>query len=355
MRIGGVFGCLLGLLSSCTQKPPHAPEARRPAAVSVAAPAKATHAEPRLFPPTRGNGVTEAGQEHDGARRLLAFGLRVIERNDGSLEVGDELLPAARSARFLELPSRLGGGFLFWIVSSSGTLLYRSASWTSRLEPFAQLDFEVDRLVPGFDRLFVLPRHDADYRALDLETGQAVPALGLPPAPAYGSMAFVDGWFGAVQVPLRGLLLSFDAGASWRALSLPVTSFEPAGDSLSLATSNGDYLLGPRGVLSRVADRDEAKVAEAARAELARAVAARPAVERGPTSLLQSAALSGFPDGRGGALLASGGSLLRVALGTGRVLERREHAYVGGVECQAVRLGGGVGFICGQGQELTRA
>ncbi|HVY30567.1 MAG TPA: hypothetical protein VHB79_28605 [Polyangiaceae bacterium] len=355
MRLGGFFACLLGLLPGCTPKPPHTPEAKKPGVVAAPPPTGgAAGSAPRLFPPTRGNGVTDAGQEHDGARRLLAFGLRVIEHADGSLEVGDELLPAARSARFLELPQRLGGGFLFWIVSSSGTLLYRSASWTAKLEPFAQLDFEVDRLVPGFDRLLVLARHDAEYRALDLETGKPVPPLGLPAAPAYGAMAFVDGWFGAVQVPLRGLLLSFDAGASWRPLPLPITSFEPSGDSLSLATTNGDYLLSARGQLSRVADRDQAKVAEAARSELSRAIAGKNPAERGSAPLLQSAALSGFPDGHGAALLASGGALLRVAQATGRVLERREHAYVGGQDCSAVRLGSGVGFVCGQGQELTR-
>lgn len=356
MRLGGIFpclACLLGLLPGCTPKPPHAPETKKVGVVAAPSPAPAG-ATPRLFPPTRGSGVIEAGQEHDGARRLLAFGLRVLERADGSLEVGDELLPAARSARFLELPQRVGGGFLFWIVSSSGTLLYRSASWTAKLEPFAQLDFEVDRLVPGFDRLLVLARHDADYRALDLETGKPVPPIGLPPAPAYGAMAFVDGWFGAVQVPLRGLLLSFDAGASWRPLPLPVTSFEPSGDSLSLATASGDYLLSARGTLSRVADRDQAKVAEAARNELSRAIASKNPADRGSSPLLQSVALSGFPDGRGGALLASGGALLRVAQATGQVLERREHAYAGGQECSAVRLGTGVGFVCGQGQELTR-
>jgi hypothetical protein len=209
--------------------------------------------------------------------------------------------------------------------------------------------------VPGFDRLLILPRRDADYRALDLETGQAVPPFGLPPAPAYGPMAFVDGWFGAVQVPLRGVLLSFDAGASWHPLSLPVTRFEPAGESLSLATPNGDYLLSPRGALSHVAERDEAKVSEAARAELSRLVAARDAdAEHGAEALLQVAALSGYPDGRGGAFVAAGGTLSRVSLETGRVLERREHAYVGAGECLGVRFGAGVGFVCGQGQESTR-
>ncbi|MES1184129.1 MAG: hypothetical protein ABUL60_09955 [Myxococcales bacterium] len=352
MRLAGLLACSLGALVSCSRAVPQAPSTAQ--AVAVTSVPKAAPA-PRLFPPTHGPGATEAGVEHDGSRRLLAFGLRVLEHPDGSLDVGDELLPAARGARFLELPERLGGGFLFWILSSNGTLLYRSASWTAALQPLAQLDFEVERLVPGFDRLLILPRREADYRALDLETAQAVPPLGLPPAPAYGPMAFVDGWFGAVQVPLRGVLLSFDAGASWHPLSLPVTSFEPAGESLSLATPNGDYSLSARGALSHVTERDEAKVSEAARAELARLLAARDVgSDHGAEPLLQVAALSGYPDGRGGAFVAAGGTLSRISLDTGRVLERRERAYVGAGECSGVRLGSGVGFVCGQGQESTR-
>jgi hypothetical protein len=353
MRLGGLLACSLGAVLSCSRAVPQAPSTAR--AVALTSASSKVAPAPRLFPPTHGAGATEAGVDHDGSRRLLAFGLRVVEHPDGSLEVGDELLPAARGARFLELPARLGGGFLFWIISSSGTLLYRSASWTAALQPLAQLDFEVERLVPGFDRLLVLPKRDADYRALDLETGQPVPPLGLPPAPAYGPMAFVDGWFGAVQVPLRGVLLSFDAGASWHPLALPVTSFEPAGEALSLATSNGDYLLSARGALSHVAERDEAKVSEAARAELARLVATRDVgTDHGADSLLQVAALSGFPDGHGGAFVATGGTLSRISLATGHVLERREHTYVGAGECLGVRLGAGVGFVCGQGQERTR-
>ncbi|HYP88989.1 MAG TPA: hypothetical protein VEQ59_12560 [Polyangiaceae bacterium] len=356
MRFGGVLACSLGLLASCSRAtPPLARTPRAPVAVAVsAAAAPKPSAPPRLFPPTHGPGTVDAGIEHDGSRRLLAFGLRALEHADGSLEVGDELLPAARSAKFLELPARLGAGFLFWIVSSSSTLLYRSESWTAKLEPLAQLDFEVERLVPGFDRLLVLPRREADYRALDVETGKAVPPLGLPAAPAYGAMAFVDGWFGAVQVPLRGVLLSFDAGESWHPLSLPVTSFEAAGDGLALSTASGDYLLDARGALSRVADRDEAKVSEAARAELAKTLAAPGFAAKRGDSLLETAVLSGFPDGKGGAFVATGGTLSNVRLDTGKVLERRERAYAGAAECHGVRFGDGVGFVCGQGRESTR-
>ncbi len=358
MRHGAGVACSCALLLACARaRVPQAPSSdARPASAILAPPDKAS--VPRLFPPTRGAGIVEAGVAHDGSRRLLALGLRVVEHPDGSLEVSDELLPAARSARFLELPERLGSGFLFWIVTSSSTLLYRAQAWTAKLEPVAQLDFEVERLVPGFDRLLVLPRRDGEYRALDLETGKSVPPIGLPVAPAYGNMAFVDGWFGAVQVPLRGVLLSFDAGASWHPLSLSVTSFEASGAALALTTVDADYALDARGVLSHVAGRDQAKVSEAAQAELARVVSKASVgagSDRGAPPLLEVAALTGFPDGRGGAYVATGGALLRLDLATGRVLERRERAYAGAGECQGVRLGKtGVGFVCGQAQELTR-
>ncbi len=350
----GVAG-LCGPLVACSGVR-HAPPA--PARGLQVLPVKPALAAPgpRLFPPTRGPGTVEAGFLHDGSRRLLSFGMRVVEHADGTLEVGDELLPAARSAKFLELPARLGGGFLFSIVSSSVTLLYRSASWAGTLKPVAQLDFEVERLVPGFDRLLLLPRRESDYRALDLESGEPLPAIGLPAAPAYGGMAFADGWFGAVQVPLRGTLVSFDAGASWHPLEMPVTRFEALGGSLSLTTPTATYLLSPRGALSHVADRDASQQSEAVQSELARvlgAVAERPL--RPARAMLETAALFGFPDGRGGAFVAAGGTLSRVALDTGRVLESRRGAYPGATECQGVRLGqAGVGFVCGQGQELTR-
>lgn len=363
MRVGGasarslarVLGSALAL--SCAHSPRAEPPAQSPVELDAGRePARLEARGPRLFPPTRGPGVLEAGLGRDGSRQLLALGLRMVHRPDGTLEVSDELLPAARSARFLELPPRLGGGYLFWIVSSSATLLYRAPGWVDQLLPVAQLDFEVDRVVPGFDRLLILPRREGDYRALDLESGRPVPPLGLPAAPAYGNMAFVDGWFGAVQVPLRGLLLSFDAGASFHPLSLPVTGFEPTPSGLALSTATADYFLDPRGVLSHVGDRDEAKVSEAAKAELSRIVeGGAQLTERGAPSLLELAALSGFPDGKGGAYLASGGALLRISLDSGRVLERRERAYVGAGECQGVRFGrAGVGFVCGQGEELTR-
>ena len=93
MRAGGLLACSLGLLSSCSHAAPEAKNATlaTPTNASVSGPASKakTGAGPRLFPPTHGPGTQEAGVDHDGSRRLLAFGLRVVEHPDGSLDVGD--------------------------------------------------------------------------------------------------------------------------------------------------------------------------------------------------------------------------------------------------------------------------
>jgi hypothetical protein len=337
-------------------------KAPREPAVSASTLEKAPAADastkaPRLFPPARGPNSVTAGLEHDGSRRVLAHGLRMIQRADASMEVSEELLPAARSARFLSLPQRLGGGFLFWILSSSVTLLYHARSWTAPLRPVAQLDFEVERIVAGFDRLLVLPRRDSQFRALDLARGEPAAVLGLPEAPSYGEMVFVDGWFGAVQVPLRGTLVTFDAGATYHPLDLPVTKLESEGPVLLASTATADYALHPSGELAHLRDRDPAQTSEAIQGELARAL--KPQPEALPSQfaarpLLETAALSGIPDGRGGAFVVSGGALLHVALDTGRVLDESPSTEVRHAECRGVRVASGVGFVCGHGPELTR-
>ena len=100
MRTGGLLACLLGALLSCSRAVPPAPSTPLAVAVASASAQGRILPAPRLFPPTRGAGATEAGVDHDGSRRLLAFGLRVVEHPDGSLDVGNELLPASRGARW---------------------------------------------------------------------------------------------------------------------------------------------------------------------------------------------------------------------------------------------------------------
>ncbi|MEI9953977.1 MAG: hypothetical protein WDO74_34625 [Pseudomonadota bacterium] len=169
---------------------------------------------PRLFPPLEGPAVSVVGEDKDGSKRIVSYGLRLLARPNGSIELANEYLPTARSVRSIELPTRLGGGFLFYVLSSSATLFFRARSFTGDLEPFARLDFEAEQVIAGFDRLYVLARHPDRIVALDAEHGTAQSLGSLPASPSYGKMAFVDGWFGALSLPLRGALVSFDAGVS---------------------------------------------------------------------------------------------------------------------------------------------
>ncbi|MEO8902517.1 MAG: hypothetical protein ABI488_11035 [Polyangiaceae bacterium] len=306
---------------------------------------------PRLFPPLESSLTASAGVERDGSERLIAYGLRVLAHPNGALELAREYLPAARSAQSLELPSRLGGGFLFYVVSSNATLFFRAPTFTGDLEPFARLDFETDQVVAGFDRLYVLSYRPDRLVALDAEHGTALGLGSLPPSPGYGKMAFVDGWLGAVQVPLRGTLVSFDAGGSWRPLAFPVNRLAADESALLLSGPEGTQALDSSGSFSRRDDLSgpgnlrDPDVARALRPTMARD-ASRIARDVASQRALKQAVLRGFRDADGSFVVASAGTLRRVRPSDGMVLDTDMHAYAGGGECTALAYGRGFGFVC---------
>lgn len=314
---------------------------------------------PRLFPPIDGPEVLLAGEERDGSRRLVAYGLRVLSRPDGAVELSREYLPAARTVQSIELPSRLGGGFLFFVLSSSATLFFRAQSFTADLEPFARLDFEAEQVIAGFDRLYVLGARSERLVALDAEHGVAVGLGSLPTSPGFGKMVFIDAWFGAVQVPFRGTLLTFDAGVSWRPLSFS-TSFVGAHDTeLVLVGPEGVLGLDRNGTFSRRdaswgrANGGESELSE----HLLKPTPARDEarISREPLGrrALKLAVLHGFRDADGSFVVASAGALLRVRPSDGKVVESDAHAYPGGSECSALSFGRSSAFACGDGTDQT--
>jgi hypothetical protein len=353
------------LASGCAGVPHIAPA--QPAGVAARPAAVSAHAEPptppdllgpRLFPPLDGSETLVAGQERDGSQRLVAYGLRVLSRPTGALELSREYLPAARTVQSLELPTRLGGGFLFYVLSSSATLFFRAKTFTADLEPFARLDFEADQVVVGFDRLYVLGRRPDRFAALDADTGSAIGLGSLPPSPGFGKMAFVDAWFGAVQAPFRGTLVTFDAGASWRPIAAQTNNIEAQNGELVLTGPDGVMSLDRSGAFSRrdaaAMPRDsENPVAQ----QLRRAAVAHADLHAGHDLLarraLKLAVLRGFRDGDGSFVVASSGSLLRVRADDGKVVASDEHAYPGSGECTALRLGRGFGFVCGDSADKT--
>jgi hypothetical protein len=332
-----------------------------PAAVSKQAERSAAPDDtlgPRLFPPLDGSDTLVAGEERDGSQRLVAYGLRVLSRPSGALELSREYLPAARSAQSLELPARLGGGFLFYVLSSNATLFFRAKTFTAELEPFARLDFEADQVVVGFDRLYVLGRRPDRFIALDADTGAAIGLGSLPPSPGFGKLVFVDAWFGAVQAPFRGTLVTFDAGASWRPFGGSATNIDAQDGEIVLTGPDGVVALDRTGALSR---RDFAAPTER---ENAVAQRLRQAASPTPRELhtgrdqlarraLKLAVLRGFRDTDGSFVVASSGSLMRVRPEDGGVVTSDEHAYPGAGECTAFPLGGGFGFACADGSDKT--
>jgi len=311
---------------------------------------------PRLFPPLEGPAVSFVGEDQDGSQRIVSYGLRVLSRPNGALELASEYLPTARSVRSIELPTRLGGGFLFYVQSSSTTLFFRARSFTGDLEPFARLDFEAEQVIAGFDRLYVLAHHPDRMVALDAEHGTAQGLGSLPASPSYGKMAFVDGWFGALVVPLRGALVSFDAGLSWHPLGMTPTSIDVQDGALRLNGPDGVLDLDRTGTFTRRdPPRDaspENPVAQALRGGSEGRGDAR-ANERLGRDALKLAVLRGFRAADGSLLVANSGMLLRVRASDGKLLESDQHAYPGGGECSALNYGSSSGFVCNDGANQT--
>ena len=336
--------------------PPPATEPSASSAPASAAPTLAEEQGPRLFPPLEGADVNVVGEDKDGSRRIVSYGLRLLARADGAIELAREYLPAARSVRVLELPARLGAGFLFYVQSSNATIFFRARTFTGDLEPFARLDFEAEQVIAGFDRLYVVTHHPDRIVALDAEKGTAQSLGSLPASPSYGKMAFVDAWFGALSVPLRGALVSFDAGVSWQSLGMPATNMEVQDGALRLTGPEGVLDLDRTGTFTRRdqpnAAPPENAVARALRGEAGGRAGAR-VRERLGRDALKLAVLRGFRGVDGALLLANSGQLLRIRESDGKLLESDEHAYPGGGECTALNYGQSSGFVCDDGPNQT--
>jgi hypothetical protein len=345
----GALRLLLGLgISACAGS---APRPSRPAttesAVSPGANASAAADFPtpaRVFPPIERSEVTGEVKDSDGGRRFIAQGLRLIQSPEGALVASDEFLPGSRVVATLALPNRLGGGYLFVLNTSGSALFWRASSWTGRLVPLARIDGEVERVVAGFDRVYAARGRGAPWLALDVENGHALELASLPPSPGYGAMAFADEWFGAVEVPLRGVLATFDAGSSWHPLDLAHAELGVDDGGIVVNAPGRRFLLTANGAEQPLAAAASEEQAETRANPSRRLPAALPFGERP----LELAVLHGFPDGHGAAFVAARGQVARVRLADGAVLEHQPNAFAGKAPCEPVALGAGAGFVCGQ-------
>ncbi len=232
--------------------------------------------------------------------------MRMVARDDGGIERASELLPRG-SVSAVALPSRLGGGYLFYANTGIGAQIWRASDWLAKLKPLVQLGAVVDAVVPGFDRLYVRYQSNGRLAAIDADSGEPRGLGALPPAAAYGRLAFADGWRAVVDTDLRGPLATFDAGATWRAvgiaekpLSVDVVSGDPA-----VTVAGGRYLVDARGAVTFRPDaaREAGLIESVAEAD----TAARQAGPLGKKPL-RAAIEDGFPDSLTTAIVARGGA-----------------------------------------------
>lgn len=184
---------------------------------------------PELVDDTNGYG-TEPG----GGTRAITAGLRVVTTREGAIVAADDRLPQAPQST-TALPERLGGGFLFVL----GNTLWRADRWLDPAKPIFTSLQGIQAIVPGLDRVYV--RAQNAYLAIDGRSGKVLDLGPWPASPFVSGYAAADGWRAAAITDLRGLVATFDAGATWRALDLPIEPRQVvvAGDSLAVGGVEG--------------------------------------------------------------------------------------------------------------------
>ncbi|MBN2197547.1 MAG: hypothetical protein JW751_32510 [Polyangiaceae bacterium] len=298
---------------------------------------------PRVFA-LPGVGATPAIVDRDGTERYLLQGLRVTRHPNGALERARDIFPKGNIA-VVELPERIGRGYLFHTRSSGDSLLWRSTAWTGPLRPLARLGFDAEAVHAGFDRLYVVARGAREAVALDPITGKVLDLGSLPTTMGVRNLAFADAWLGLADVPYRGALVTFDAGASWHPLGLGTVNSATVGEAgILVRTSGGSFSVDPHGRVVRMAGPTEGSGEEPESDSRAR-------VRRAPS--LRDVVIRGWPDTRDTAIVLVGGALVRVRLRDGATLDRASDAVDRGELCQAVALGAGFGFVCTSDQRGT--
>lgn len=337
---------IVATLTACSSAPPVATVGAQNKSEAVPKPVLGMVSPSRLVPDLRNERGVIAYES--GARRALVDRMRIIMYDDGTVERAAELLPVG-TVHAVPMPSRLGGGFMFHASSGGATQIWRASSWLGTLKPLVQFSSLATDLVPGFDRIYVRLSGNSRLQAIDPETGEVRSVAPLPPSAAYGALAFADGFRGVVDADLRGVLATFDAGVTWRPLSLSErpTAISVVDGDPTIFVAGGRYVLDARGNLTY---RTNAAV------ETDEDVDTKPQAPRGPFGKrpLRAAVEDGFPDSNETAVVARAGALARVSLRTGAVLEQSLAAYPEReAACHGVRLGASFGFVCGERDGAT--
>ncbi len=305
------------------------------------------------------------GVEAGGGVRGIAGGVRLVSLPFGAMQAAIDRLPQPPKATAM-LPERLGGGFLYVL----GNTVWRADQWLSPISPIFTSPNEIVRIFVGLDRVYV--RGDrGTHQAIDPRTGARLDVGPWPGSSVVGAYAAADGWRAVAVNDLRGVVATFDAGATWKPLGLPIdaTSVDLVGDLLVVTGEDTThakvaYEVRPDGQVGRAAESVQSAPT---------AVTTSASFSAGSTSAnldglrtfgkrpLTAAVEDGFPLGDGTAIVARDGSLGRVRLDDGALVDVARDAYaLKPSRCHAMRFDTRVassvstfGFVCGEPRGQT--
>lgn len=298
------------------------------------------------------------GTEHGGGLRAILSGIRVVTMPNGVVLAADDRLPQPPSVS-TTVPDRLGGGFLFVL----GSTVWRADRWLSPLHPIFTAPSTVSRLIVGLDRMYARTASGAPF-AFDARTGARLDAGPWPVGPSVTAFGALDGWRALAVVDMRGLVATFDAGASWRPLPLPM-------EARDIVVSGDGLLVGGLDASHNGAWYEVRADGEASRISTSRTLRGGPpppspssSVSPTPTAdsalrflgrrPLVAAVEQGWPLRDGTALVARDGTLSRVRLDGGAVLEMAREAFpLRNARCDATPLGKAAAFVCAEPRGRT--
>ena len=290
------------------------------------------------------------GSEPGGGVRAVIAGLRIVSSPGGEIAVSRDRL-GSNPSTVLDVPERLGGGFLFVV----GTHVWRSPSWLGPATPIFTTAAPVTDLYVGLDRAYVRGQQ-GPLLAFDPRSGADLDLGPLPASPRVFSIAAIDAWRAVAVADLRGTLVTLDAGSSWNQLSLPV---EPSKAVPMGGADDGFAVVGyDRGrSLQWWQVLPDGQTGWLAAPPPVQGVTRTFPGEGSPplgSRALQAAVEDGWPLSDGSAVVARDGFLLRVRLLDGAVLETIADAFpLRPARCHPLSLArpadrGAFGFACGE-------
>lgn len=270
-------------------------------------------------------------------RAVIVDGLRLVENPASAPIQSSNVLPGS-SHNAVVMPESVGGGFLFFAEVESETAFWRAADWTAPLVPLARLPERVEQVEVGFGRVYARLADSGETLAFDPDSGKSTDLGPLPPSPSYFDLQFWDDWFALVHTDARGVLATFDAGATWHPTGVTDESaaLVRVPEGILVSGSARRDLLGPDGVWAGDYEGEPSELdlpPPSYASELGR-------------NPLELAVRHGYPLANQRALVANLGHVGVVSLETGVVEQVSLAQYSGSVPCQGLALGKGVGFVC---------